>query len=85
MPRIPLRIPPEDWPAAPIQLELWLVEAGDVVDAGDVVAELSIPGLVGSLVAPAAGRVVDLQAPSERRWQAGDIIGWIETAEDESS
>lgn len=79
MPRIPLTIPPDDWKGVPVRLELWLVEVGDMVEKGDALAELSIPGLVGSLTAPEAGRVVELLAPSERTWQAGDIVGWMET------
>lgn len=78
MSRIPLTIPPDAWKGVPVRLELWLVEVGDVVEKGDPLAELSIPGLVGSLTAPEAGRVVVLLAPTERTWQAGDIVGWME-------
>jgi pyruvate/2-oxoglutarate dehydrogenase complex dihydrolipoamide acyltransferase (E2) component len=75
--RQPIRIP-SDWGDTPVQLQLWLVEIGDDVEAGDNLAELSIPGLVGDLTAPVSGRVAELQAPSDHAWSAGEIVGWIE-------
>lgn len=81
MSRTPIRIPDAGWGLSPVQLQLWLVEIGDDVDAGDALAELSIPGVVGDLVAPVSGRVAELQAISERRWNAGEIVGWIERLE----
>jgi pyruvate/2-oxoglutarate dehydrogenase complex dihydrolipoamide acyltransferase (E2) component len=80
MPRVPLCIPTHGWGTAIVQLPLWLVEIGDEVDRGDPLAELSIPGVVGDLIAPVSGRVVELQAASERGWAAGEVVGWIETA-----
>jgi 2-oxoisovalerate dehydrogenase E2 component (dihydrolipoyl transacylase) len=82
MPRVPIHIPAEGWGGAPVQLQLWLVEIGDEVDADDPLAELLIPGVIGDLVAPATGRIVELQAPSERLWTAGEVVGWIETTEE---
>jgi len=78
MSRIPIRIPGDDWGTAGVQLQLWLVEIGDEVQAGDALAELSIPGIIGDLAAPASGRVVELQAASDRTWHAEDVVGWIE-------
>lgn len=82
MPRVPICIPSEGWGGAAVQLPLWLVEIGDEVDAGDPLAELLLPGVIGDLVAPVTGRIVELQAPSERWWTAGEIVGWIEAAEE---
>jgi len=81
MPRVPIRIPSDEWGTTAVKLQLWLIEIGDEVDAGDAVGELSIPGMIGELVAPATGRIVELQAISEQSWSTGDIVGWIETNE----
>jgi pyruvate/2-oxoglutarate dehydrogenase complex dihydrolipoamide acyltransferase (E2) component len=81
MSRVPITIPADGWGGAPVQLQLWLVEIGDDVDTGDTLAELSIPGVIGDLAAPVTGRVIELQATSDRWWNAGDVVGWIETAE----
>jgi pyruvate/2-oxoglutarate dehydrogenase complex dihydrolipoamide acyltransferase (E2) component len=81
MPRAAIHIPADDWGAAGVQLQLWLVEIGDDVDVGDALAELSLPGMIGELVAPVSGRIVELHAASDRIWHAGDVVGYLETVE----
>jgi hypothetical protein len=41
--------------------------------------------LIGDLTAPVTGRVVALEAASDRLWNSGDVVGWIEQDEPEAA
>ncbi|GIX04311.1 MAG: hypothetical protein KatS3mg114_0180 [Planctomycetaceae bacterium] len=76
--RVPLTIPDKLWSGVRISLAQWLVEPGEEVEADDLLAELFIPGMLGELRAPAAGRVLELMQPPLDGWQPGAVVGWLE-------
>ena len=79
MSRQPILLDRQMWGTTPVQLLAWLVEPGESVTAGEPLAELSQPGIVGYLIAPCDGI---LHGPL---FHGGDIdpnstLGWIEPA-----
>lgn len=66
-------------------LASWLVAVGDVVDAGDVIAELETDKSTVELEAPSSGTISALSiAAGTEGIEPGSILGMIEPAEDAS-
>lgn len=76
-----VRIPESGWGASALRLGTWLVELGDAVDAGEPLCEISLPGLVCDVAAPAAGVLAEQLRAAEAVVHPGEIIGWLEVAE----
>lgn len=64
-----------------IRLSGWLVENSESVEEGDRLAEVLIGGIIFSLDAPAAGRLVQRHRRVNAVLRTGDTLGWIEDAE----
>ena len=79
--RSPINLPDLGSGDEPIQLCGWLADEGDLVLAGDIVAEVLIPGVTIEIVAAAAGRLIEIVKPIDSKVSPGDVIGWIEDGE----
>jgi pyruvate/2-oxoglutarate dehydrogenase complex dihydrolipoamide acyltransferase (E2) component len=79
--RSPLNIPDLGSGDEPIQLCGWLVDQGDLVLAGDIVAEVLIPGVTIEIIAETSGRLIEIVKPIDSKVSPGDVIGWIEGGE----
>jgi pyruvate/2-oxoglutarate dehydrogenase complex dihydrolipoamide acyltransferase (E2) component len=83
--RYSLNVPEVGAGDEPLYLCGWLVDLGDLVLAGDLVAEILIPGVTFEIVSDATGRLVEIVKPVDSRVHQGDVIGWIESRESESA
>lgn len=61
-----------------IRISGWLIDVGDLVDEGDRVVEVSLPGITFDVAAPAAGMLVRIEKAYGAAVNAGDVLGWIE-------
>ena len=77
--RVPIRLP--DLGDATAKFSLWAVRPGDDVREGERIAEVTIPGLVLDIVAPAAGLLAERFVNAGESLTAGQLIGNIETGE----
>ena len=73
-------IPEAEWGESPVRLLAWLVDEGEAVSAGENVAELGRPGVIGYATAPCAGKVHKGSVPVSSSIVAGDVLGWITSA-----
>ena len=69
---------PEIGANEPVRISCWLVEPGEVVDAGDRLVELLISGMTFDVPAPASGTLQRIEIGSEMTVKTGDLLGWIE-------
>lgn len=60
-----------------IRVSCWFVETGDVVEVGDRVAELMVPGITFDVPSPSAGIVDRIEQPAGTIVHMGDVLGWI--------
>lgn len=70
-------IPEAEWGESPVRLLAWLVDEGEAVTAGEQVAELGRPGVVGYATAPCAGKVHKGTVAVSSSLVAGDVLGWV--------
>lgn len=75
--RYPLRVP-DLGDVGPVQVSLWLVEEGDVLQAGDRVVELLAGPATYDLASPIAGRLESCLVDENQEVHPGQTIGWIE-------
>jgi pyruvate/2-oxoglutarate dehydrogenase complex dihydrolipoamide acyltransferase (E2) component len=73
-------IPVAEWGKTPVRLLAWLVEEGESVSAGESIAELGRPGVIGYATAPCAGKVHKGTFAVSSSISAGDVLGWITSA-----
>lgn len=73
-------IPSAEWGKSPVRLLAWLVDEGETVSAGENVAELGRPGVIGYATAPCAGKVHKGTVAVSSSLVAGDVLGWITSA-----
>ncbi len=78
--RIPIIVPDVGSGEEPLQLCGWLVDEGDMVLAGDLVAELLIPGITVEIMSEASGRLDAIMKPIDAAVHVGDVLAWIEDA-----
>ena len=64
--------------AAEVRVSAWFVEVGDVVDAGDPLLEVVIPGLTSDVCSPATGRIMRILKEIDETVRPGEIVAWIE-------
>ena len=62
---------------AEIRVSCWFVEPGDVVETGDRIAELMLPGITFEVPSPLAGIVSGIERPAGTTVHVGDVLGWI--------
>jgi pyruvate/2-oxoglutarate dehydrogenase complex dihydrolipoamide acyltransferase (E2) component len=63
----------------------WHVDVDDVVVAGDVVAEVLLPGITFDVATVHSGKLVQIERPMDAVIATGDVLGWIETNDDNPS
>jgi pyruvate/2-oxoglutarate dehydrogenase complex dihydrolipoamide acyltransferase (E2) component len=80
--REPIVVP--DLGAPKMVLSVWYVKPGEVVFAGDRVAELLLGSATFDIAAPCAGKLVEQCASPAERLTAGQIIGLIEIETEEN-
>ena len=61
----------------------WLVDVDDVVVAGDVVAEVLLPGITFDVAATHSGKLVQIERPMDAIVATGDVLGWIDANDDD--
>ena len=76
--QIPIIVPDLGTGNEPVRLSAWFVDAGDLVLAGDLIAEVLIPGVTFDIMSESAGRVIEIQADIDSTIQAGDVLVWLE-------
>ena len=64
----------------PVRVSAWFVEVGDVVDVGDSILEILMPGVTSDVCSPAAGRVSRLLKEIDAQVVPGEVVAWIETS-----
>jgi pyruvate dehydrogenase E2 component (dihydrolipoamide acetyltransferase) len=62
-----------------LRVSCWLVDLGDVVEAGDRIVEILCDGVTFDVIAEQSGTVNRIEKPLESVVRAGDVLGWIET------
>lgn len=70
-------IPSAEWGKSRVRLLAWLVDEGETVAAGENIAELGRPGVIGYATAPCAGKVHKGTVAVSSSLVAGDVLGWI--------
>ena len=76
--RIPLLVPDLGSGLESIRLSGWLVDEGELVLAGEGVAELLIPGFTFEVAAVGTGRMVEFVKAIDSELAVGDLLGWLE-------
>ena len=76
--RVPIIVPNLNSGEERLNLCCWLVEKGDVVVAGDLVAEVLIPGITFEIASETTGRLVEITTPVETEVLVGDVLCWLE-------
>jgi pyruvate/2-oxoglutarate dehydrogenase complex dihydrolipoamide acyltransferase (E2) component len=59
----------------------WLKHAGDIVNVGDVIAEVDADKVTFELQAPATGTLADVVQPDGAEVPVGAVLAYIEGAE----
>ncbi len=80
--RTPVRVPLMAALAERLQLTAWFVSVGESVEAGDVVCEIGVPGIVVSVHAPASGRLLQRGVAIGEAIEPHAVLGWIATTTD---
>ena len=62
----------------PVRVSCWLVDLGDVVDAGDRVVEVLMRGITFDVAAPASGVISRMEKQPDASLVPGDVLGWID-------
>ena len=80
--RIPIIVPNVGSGDETLRLSGWFIDVGDVVLAGDLVAEVLIPGVTFDIIAESSGRLVEIAKPVDTVTFKGDTLGWLDDADD---
>ena len=64
----------------PVRVSAWFVDPGDLVEAGDAILEVVVPGLTCDVSSPVSGRIVRLVQEIDDLVRPGDVVAWVETA-----
>lgn len=79
----PLTLPDLGLADVPVVASMWLVEQGAAVTVGDRLLEVLADGSTIDLSAPASGIVRELLVTEEDRLEPGQLLAWIEVADDD--
>ena len=80
--QVPVIVPELQTAAEPLCISGWLIEVGDSVIGGELVAEVGIPGVTFDLLVTISGELVEIVKPIGAPVFVGDTIGWIEASPD---
>jgi pyruvate/2-oxoglutarate dehydrogenase complex dihydrolipoamide acyltransferase (E2) component len=78
---IPIRVPEFDTNEETIKIGHWLMESGQLVQAGDHLVELLIPGIVYVVSADSEGVLGGTLKKQDQHVNSGDVIAWLESAD----
>lgn len=81
--RVPVTLPDLGATGQPMQLSAWFVDVGDEVTLGESLAGILVPGITCDVPAPVSGRVVQIDMDLDDPVRPGDVLAWIESADDE--
>ncbi|GAB4143907.1 MAG: hypothetical protein Tsb009_15340 [Planctomycetaceae bacterium] len=65
-----------------IRVSSWLVDVGEMVNFGDRIVELLVKGMTFDVSSPETGLLMRIDRSLDAVVQPGDILGWLETADD---
>ncbi len=83
--RIPVHLQAGEWQRQRVQIVNWLVEKGEVVETGDVLVEVGLPGILGDVRASQSGVVHEI-CHTEGEWvDATTVLGWLMAEADDSA
>jgi pyruvate/2-oxoglutarate dehydrogenase complex dihydrolipoamide acyltransferase (E2) component len=71
--------------AAPVVLSVWFADIGERVFEGDRLVEVLVGGATFDVAAPATGRLAEKQARANQPLRPGQVLGVIETEEQEAT
>jgi pyruvate/2-oxoglutarate dehydrogenase complex dihydrolipoamide acyltransferase (E2) component len=77
--RSPVRLPDLGAGDEELRVSCWLVDLGDVVDAGDRVVEILLDGVTFDVTAEQSGTVTRIERALDSVVRPGDVLGWLET------
>ena len=76
--RIPIVVPELQIGTEPLRISGWLVDEGDHVVYGDLVAEVLISGVTFDILSESGGRLVQIAKPVDAAVLEREIIGWLD-------
>ncbi|MDG2389473.1 MAG: hypothetical protein P8M30_09175 [Planctomycetaceae bacterium] len=76
---IPIRVPEINTNNETIIIGHWLMESGQLVQAGDHLVELLIPGIVYVVSAETEGVLGGMLKKQDQFVSPGDVIAWLES------
>lgn len=77
---VPLIMPQLGTEIDEAQIDEWLVEVGDMVEAGEQLVLITTPKLSMELESPAAGVVKEIRIPADELAAVGAILAIIDAA-----
>jgi pyruvate/2-oxoglutarate dehydrogenase complex dihydrolipoamide acyltransferase (E2) component len=80
---IPVTLPDLGAAGQPLRISAWFVEVGDHVEAGERLVEVVVPGITCDVPTPVAGQVIQIEKDLDAPVSPGDILVWIEPADDD--
>lgn len=63
-----------------VGVSAWFVETGDLVETGEKILEVMIPGMTCDVCSPVAGRITRVVAELDDRLLPGTIVAWLAPA-----
>ena len=80
--RISLSLPDLGVADESVRVSGWLVDRGDLVLEGDRVAEVLIAGVTFDVEATHSGQLIEITKSVDATVSRGDVLGWLNTADD---
>jgi len=77
---IPIVLPDLGTEGSTVGVSAWFVETGDLVETGEKILEVVIPGMTCDVCSPAAGRIARVVAELDDRLMPGTIVAWLAPA-----
>jgi pyruvate/2-oxoglutarate dehydrogenase complex dihydrolipoamide acyltransferase (E2) component len=74
---IPIVLPDLGTGGAAVGVSAWFVEPGDVVEAGERILEVAIPGVTCDVSSPSAGRITRLVPDLDAQLLPGSVVAWL--------
>ncbi|MBI5759654.1 MAG: biotin attachment protein [Planctomycetales bacterium] len=80
---IPVTLPDLGASGQPMRVSAWFVDVGDDVGEGERLLEVLVSGITCDVPTPVAGQVIQIEKDLDDQVSPGDILVWIEPADDE--
>lgn len=77
----PVPLPDLGTGAEPVRVSAWFVEVGDLVEMGDPIVEVLMPGLTCDVCSPATGRISRVLKEIDALVYPGEVVAWIERSD----